>query len=69
MYFKFKNIWLKSESFVDRVKQWWSSFYFQGTQSHILAFKLKDLKVNLRVWVFGNVERKKKLLFKVKRIK
>jgi hypothetical protein len=37
-----------------------------GFLSYILACKLKALKVDLRVWneeVFGNVERKKKLLF------
>jgi hypothetical protein len=27
-YFKFENMWLKSEGFVDRVKLWWSSYHF-----------------------------------------
>jgi hypothetical protein len=58
-------MWLKSEGFVDRVKQWWTSYCFQASPSFILARKLKVVKANLRVWnekVFGNVERQKKLL-------
>jgi hypothetical protein len=61
-YFKFENMWLKAEGFVDRVKQWWTSYHFQGSPSFILARKLKALKVDLRVWneqVFGNVENQK----------
>jgi hypothetical protein len=64
-YFKFENMWLKSEGFVDRVKQWWDSYHFQGSPSFIVASKLKALKVDLRRWneeVFGNVGRKKKIL-------
>ncbi|KAG6663824.1 hypothetical protein CIPAW_02G049700 [Carya illinoinensis] len=38
--FKFENMWLKSEGFVDRVKQWWSSYQFQGTPSFIFAAKM-----------------------------
>jgi hypothetical protein len=63
--FKFENMWLKFEGFVDRVKQWWDSYLFQGSPSFILASKLKALKVDLKRWneeVFGNVERKKKIL-------
>jgi hypothetical protein len=50
---------------VNRVKQWWDSYHFQGSLSSILANKLKALKVDLRRWneeVFGDVERKKKIL-------
>jgi hypothetical protein len=64
-YFKFENMWLKSEGFVVRVKQWWTSYHFQGSLIYILARKFKALKVYLNAWneeVFGNVERKKKLL-------
>jgi hypothetical protein len=45
----FENMWLKSEGFVDKVKQWWTSYQFQGSPSFILAHKLKALKANLRV--------------------
>lgn len=64
-YFKFVNTWLKSERFIDRVKQWWDSYHFQGFLSFILACKLKALKADLRKWneeVFDNVERKRKIL-------
>lgn len=58
-------MWLKVEGFVDRVKQWWSSSHFQGSPSFTLAHKLKDLKVDLKVWnkhLFDNVENTKKNL-------
>jgi hypothetical protein len=64
-YFKFKNMWLKAEGFVGRVKRWWSSYHFQGSQSIVLAHKLKPLKDDLKVWneqVFCNVENQKKNL-------
>jgi len=65
-YFKFENIWLKSEGFVEQVKTWWMSYSFQGSPSYILAFKFKALKVDLKKWneeVFGNLERNKMKLF------
>lgn len=49
----------KSECFVKRVKEWWTSYCFQGSLSFILACKLKALKVDLLVCndvVFGNVK-------------
>jgi len=36
-YFKFENMWLKSEGFVDQVKTWWKSYNFQGFPSFVLA--------------------------------
>jgi hypothetical protein len=53
------RIWLKEADFVDRERQWWSSYSFQGSPSFILAQKLKALKFNLIRWntqVFGNVD-------------
>jgi endonuclease/exonuclease/phosphatase (EEP) superfamily protein YafD len=64
-YFKFENMGLKAKGFVDRVRQWWTSYHFQGAPSYILARILKALKDNLRVWneqVFDNVETNKKIL-------
>jgi hypothetical protein len=58
-------MWIKSKSFVERVKQWWTSYHFEGSLSFVLAFKLKALKVALRICneeVFGIVERRKKLI-------
>lgn len=46
--FKFENMWLKSEGFVDQVKIWWKSYKFQGSPCLVLAHKLKALKVDLK---------------------
>jgi hypothetical protein len=56
--FKFKNIWLKEEGFVNKVRSWWSSFSFMGSPSFVLAKKLRALKGEIKRWnkeVFGNV--------------
>jgi hypothetical protein len=45
IYFKFENMWLKSEGFVDRVRLWWSTYHCQGSPSYILVCKLKALKL------------------------
>jgi hypothetical protein len=29
-YFKFENMWLQSEGFVEQVKTWWGSYNYQG---------------------------------------
>jgi hypothetical protein len=62
--FKFENMWLKAEGFVDRVRLWWASYHFQGSPSFIFTQKLKALKVDLKSWndqEFGNVEFRKKM--------
>jgi hypothetical protein len=60
-YFKFENMWLKSEGFVEQVNVWWA-YEFHGLPSYVLANKLKALKVDLKKWneVFGDVGKKKK---------
>ena len=64
--FKFENMWLQVEGFVDGVQQWWVGYSFMGFLSFILAQKLKDLKADLKKWnreVFGDLAfRKKNLL-------
>ena len=35
--FWFENMWLKVDGFVDRVRDWWASYSFPGSPSHILA--------------------------------
>ena len=64
--FKFENMWLQAEGFVDRVQQWWTGCSFTGSPSYILAQKLKALKADLKKWnreVFGDLAfRKKNLL-------
>lgn len=46
--FRFENMWLSSEGFVERVGEWWSNYLVGGKPSFILAKKLKLLKVDLR---------------------
>jgi hypothetical protein len=56
--FRFENMWLQEDGFVDRVKHWWTSYLFPGSPSHIMASKLKALKVDLKQWntnEFGNI--------------
>ena len=56
--FKFENMWLRAEGFVDRVKHWWESYCFDGFPSHVLSQKLMALKADLKQWnkeVFGDV--------------
>jgi hypothetical protein len=56
--FKFENMWLKEEGFVDKVRVWWDSFSFEGSPSFILAKKLQALKGEIKKWnweVFGDV--------------
>jgi hypothetical protein len=56
--FKFENMWLKHNGFVERVRAWWSSYIFSGTPSFILSLKLKALKADIKRWnelEFGNV--------------
>jgi hypothetical protein len=51
-------VWLKVEGFVDRVRDWWASYSFPRSPSHISASKLKALKMDLKHWnvnEFGNV--------------
>ena len=48
--FKFENMWLKTEGFVQKVQTWWSSYSFRGTQSFVLSQKLKALKEDLKQW-------------------
>ncbi len=58
-------MWLKTESFVDLVKQYWNSYQCLGTPCYVFANKLKRLKLDLKHWnkeVFENVEEKKKAL-------
>jgi hypothetical protein len=47
-YFKFENLWLKSEGFVEQVNLWWAPYEFHGLSSYVLANKLKALKVDLK---------------------
>ena len=61
--FKFENMWLKEEGFVERVRQWWNGYCFSGSSSFILGHKLKALKEDLKKWNkedFGDLAFRKK---------
>ena len=61
--FKFKNMWLKVEGFVNLLWGWWNGYHFVGPPSYVIACKLKALKGDLKHWnkhVFGNVSFRKK---------
>ena len=63
--FKFENMWLKEEGFVERARQWWNGYCFSGSPSFILARKLKSLKEDLKKWnleEFGDLAFRKKCL-------
>jgi hypothetical protein len=48
----------KEAGFVDKVRDWWGSFSFEGSPSFVLAKKLQALKGEIKKWnteVFGNV--------------
>lgn len=62
-YFKFENWWIQTEGFKDRIKNWWSSFRYEGSPDYILQCKLRDLKNKLKAWsktIKGNLGLQKK---------
>lgn len=48
--FKFENMRLQSDDFVEKVKMWWGLCNYEGNSSYVLAQKLKALKVDLEKW-------------------
>ena len=63
--FRFENMWLKTNGFIERVHSWWNQYSFLGTPSFVLAKKLKALKGDIIQWnqsMFGNVGCQKKEL-------
>ncbi|WMV08580.1 hypothetical protein MTR67_001965 [Solanum verrucosum] len=62
-YFKFEGWWLETKGFNERIKDWWTSFEFEGRPDFILASKLKAMKTKLKDWsvsTYGNLEKRKK---------
>ena len=60
--FRFENMWLRVEGFMDKIKDWWQSYNFRGKPSFVLAKKLQALKYNLKRWnkeTLGNVSARK----------
>ena len=46
--FRFENMWLRVEGFMDKMKEWWQSYNFRGKPSFVLAKKLQALKYDLK---------------------
>ena len=63
--FRFENMWLKTDGFIDRVQSWWNRHSFSGTPSFVFAKKMKALKEDIIQWnrlEFGHIGRKKSQL-------
>ncbi|XP_059599050.1 uncharacterized protein LOC132255193 [Vitis vinifera] len=57
--FRFENMWLKVDGFIDFLRGWWQGIEVRGRASFRLAYKMKVLKHNIKVWnreVFGRLE-------------
>ncbi|KAK9286378.1 hypothetical protein L1049_014773 [Liquidambar formosana] len=60
--FRFENMWLEEEGFVELVSISWGSYSFSGSSSYVFSKKLKALKDSLKIWnkdVFGNIKESK----------
>ena len=60
--FRFENMWLKTDGFIERVQSWWNRHSFSGTPSFVFAKKLKALEEGIIQWnrlEFGHVGCKK----------
>ncbi|KAG5618937.1 hypothetical protein H5410_018761 [Solanum commersonii] len=58
-YFKFENMWLEEEGFLEKVKTWWQSYSVTGTPDFILYQKLRYLKKDISNWnreIFGKID-------------
>ncbi|RVW34075.1 Transposon TX1 uncharacterized 149 kDa protein [Vitis vinifera] len=57
--FRFENMWLKVDGFIDLLRGWWQGIEVRGRASFRLAYKMKVLKHKIKVWnreVFGRLE-------------
>lgn len=60
--FKFENMWIRDDNFLNLLEKWWSSSIFSGSKMFIVASKLKLIKRKLLEWNrtnFGNIFDKK----------
>lgn len=58
-YFKFENMLLQQEGFMDMVKEWWQGYVISGNPDFILVQKLGNLKKDISKWnkeVYGKLE-------------
>ncbi|XP_075101808.1 uncharacterized protein LOC142177236 [Nicotiana tabacum] len=60
-YFKFENMWLQREGFIDMVKGWWQNYTISGNPDFVLIQKLRSLKKDISKWnkeVYGMLDTK-----------
>ena len=60
--FRFENMWLRVDGFMDKIKEWWQSYNFRGKPNFVLAKKLQAMKYDLKMrykGTFGNVSARK----------
>lgn len=61
-YFKFENMWLQVEGFVDKIEEWWHSYSIRRSPDFILVQKQRKLKKDITDWnrtTFGQLEAQK----------
>lgn len=61
-YFKFENMWLQEEWFLDKIKEWWQNYSIRESLDFILSQKLRCLKQDITDWnreVIGKMETRK----------
>lgn len=61
-YFKFENMWLQAEGFMDKVEEWWHNYTIEGSPNFVLTQKMKKLKKDITDWnkaTFGQLETRK----------
>ncbi|XP_059639630.1 uncharacterized protein LOC132282004 [Cornus florida] len=64
--FRFENMWLRTEGFMERVRSLWESYVVSGSPTFSLASKLRRLKEDLKKWSrddFENLEWRKNRAF------
>jgi hypothetical protein len=65
--FKFENMWLKNDGFVERVPTWWLSYFFPwysefhfGPEAQGVKGGYQDgMRLNLEMWVCGALRKPK----------
>ncbi|RVW98823.1 LINE-1 reverse transcriptase-like [Vitis vinifera] len=54
--FRFENMWLKVEGFLNLIRNWWKEIEVRGTASYRLAAKMKELKQKLKLGIERSLE-------------
>lgn len=52
-YFKFENMWLQVEGFMERLKEWWENYDATGSPDEVLMQKVERLRRDIKRWNKG----------------